>query len=415
MSGTIRYCWPRTSRWCARRWPRCSAWRTTSRWSPRSPAATRSSARPVTQRRDVALLDIEMPGMHRHRGGRRAPRGAARGTSVVILTTFGRPGYLRRAMEAGADAFLVKDAPAAQLAEAVRRVLRGRAGHRPELAAAALADGRQPAHRRASARSCARRPTAPPTRTSPARLHLSQGTVRNYLSTAIQKTAARNRTEAVRIARERAGSRGRAAYPEAARTHRDRPAPRQFRSARAARACRRTAVAVVGSASSSTSAYASSSARPGEIPRAHQQLAPARSATGPDVRAAAGTAPPPTAASAVLRPGRGPRPDVVEHPQHDVQRVGRLQHRRGRRGPRRARHQQRRVLPGEPPPAVEGIDQHAAPAGSPKPTTKCPGRATPYTGAPARRPTSIHTTDSRIGSPRRRRSTSCSSEDSSRW
>ncbi|WP_459182988.1 response regulator [Streptomyces sp.] len=150
---------------------------------------------------DVALLDIEMPGMT-GLDAAAALRKALPGVRIVIVTTFGRPGYLRRAMESGADAFLVKDAPAAQLADAVRRVLRGERVIDPALAAAALAEGADPLTPRerdvlrAAADGCANADIA-------RALHLSEGTVRNYLSTAIQKTAARNRAEAVRIARER--------------------------------------------------------------------------------------------------------------------------------------------------------------------------------------------------------------------
>ncbi len=147
---------------------------------------------------DVALLDIEMPGI----SGLDAAallRAEFPKLKVVILTTFGRPGYLRRAMECGADAFLVKDAPAAQLADAVRRVLRGERVIDPALAAAALADGANPL----TDRECDVLRAAADGSTNAeiaAALQLSQGTVRNYLSTAIQKTGARNRAEAVRTA-----------------------------------------------------------------------------------------------------------------------------------------------------------------------------------------------------------------------
>ncbi|KOT83211.1 response regulator transcription factor [Streptomyces rimosus] len=147
---------------------------------------------------DVALLDIEMPGI----SGLDAAallRAEFPKLKVVILTTFGRPGYLRRAMECGADAFLVKDAPAAQLADAVRRVLRGERVIDPALAAAALADGANPL----TDRECDVLRAAADGSTNAeiaAALRLSQGTVRNYLSTAIQKTGARNRAEAVRTA-----------------------------------------------------------------------------------------------------------------------------------------------------------------------------------------------------------------------
>lgn len=152
-------------------------------------------------RPDVALLDIEMPG----RTGIEAAADLHRelpGVKVVVVTTFGRPGYLRRAMEAGADAFLVKDAPASRLAAAVRTVLAGERVIDPALAAAALAEGADPlTHRerevlRAAADGTTNAEIA-------GALHLSPGTVRNYLSTAIQKLAARNRAEAVRVAREK--------------------------------------------------------------------------------------------------------------------------------------------------------------------------------------------------------------------
>jgi two-component system response regulator DesR len=150
---------------------------------------------------DVALLDIEMPGMTGIEAAAEL-REAMPGVKVVIVTTFGRPGYLRRAMESGADAFLVKDAPAAQLADAVRRVPRGERVIDPTLAAAALAEGADPLTGRehdvlrAAADGSVNADIA-------RRLRLSEGTVRNYLSTAIQKTGARNRAEAAGIAREK--------------------------------------------------------------------------------------------------------------------------------------------------------------------------------------------------------------------
>ncbi|WP_031521398.1 response regulator transcription factor [Streptomyces sp. NRRL F-5123] len=150
---------------------------------------------------DVALLDIEMPGMTGIEAAAQI-RAQCPGVKVVIVTTFGRPGYLRRAMESGADAFLVKDAPASELADAVRRVLRGERVIDPTLAAAALAEGADPLTPRerdvlsAAADGAVNAEVA-------RRLGLSEGTVRNYLSTAIRKTGARNRAEAVRIAREK--------------------------------------------------------------------------------------------------------------------------------------------------------------------------------------------------------------------
>ncbi|WP_037676278.1 DNA-binding response regulator [Streptomyces griseus] len=150
---------------------------------------------------DVALLDIEMPGATGIEAAAELQRELPE-LKVVVLTTFGRPGYLRSAMEAGAHAFLVKDAPAAQLAAAVRKVLAGERVIDPTLAAAALAGGANPLTDRerevlkAAADGSTNAELA-------AALHLSQGTVRNYLSTAIQKLAARNRTEAASIAREK--------------------------------------------------------------------------------------------------------------------------------------------------------------------------------------------------------------------
>ncbi|MFC8130443.1 response regulator transcription factor [Streptomyces sp. NPDC057302] len=150
---------------------------------------------------DVALLDIEMPGMT---GIEAAAELHAEfpELKIVVLTTFGRPGYLRSAMEAGADAFLVKDAPAAQLAEAVRKVLAGERVIDPTLAAAALAGGANPLtdREREVLRAAADGATNAELATA---LHLSPGTVRNYLSTAIQKLAVRNRAEAVKVARDK--------------------------------------------------------------------------------------------------------------------------------------------------------------------------------------------------------------------
>jgi len=149
-------------------------------------------------RPDVALLDIEMPG----RDGI-ATAAELRSTlpdcRVVMLTTFGRPGYLRQAMEVGAVAFLVKDSPARDLAAAIRRVLAGERVIDPELAAAALSAGPNPLSPRERDVLAAAADGATVGDVAE-RLHLSEGTVRNYLSAAIRKTAARNRIEAVRAA-----------------------------------------------------------------------------------------------------------------------------------------------------------------------------------------------------------------------
>ncbi|GLX05227.1 response regulator transcription factor [Microbispora sp. NBRC 16548] len=147
---------------------------------------------------DIALLDIEMPGRDgisaAEELGRRVP-----GCRVVILTTFGRPGYLRRAMEAGAVAFLVKDSPASELAAAIRRVLRGERVIDPGLAAAALSAGPNPLSPRERDVLSAAADGSTINDIS-LRLRLSEGTVRNYLSAAIHKTGARNRIEAVQKA-----------------------------------------------------------------------------------------------------------------------------------------------------------------------------------------------------------------------
>lgn len=152
-------------------------------------------------RPDVALLDIEMPGMDGIEAAA-ALRHELPGCAPLILTTFGRPAYLRRAMEAGAAGFLVKDAPAERLANAIRRAAGGDRVVDPELAAAALADGESPFTPREREVLEAGASGSPISEIA-ARLHLSEGTVRNYLSAAIGKTGARNRVEAWRIARER--------------------------------------------------------------------------------------------------------------------------------------------------------------------------------------------------------------------
>jgi two-component system response regulator DesR len=154
-----------------------------------------------TRHPDVALLDIEMPGQDGISAAAELARELPQ-TRTLILTTFGRPGYLRRAIESGVGGFLLKDAPADQLGDAIREVHAGRRVIDPELAATAIADGVSPltarehdvlvaATRHATAAAIA------------AQLYLSEGTVRNYLSAAIQKLGARNRQEALRIAEDK--------------------------------------------------------------------------------------------------------------------------------------------------------------------------------------------------------------------
>jgi len=150
---------------------------------------------------DVALLDIEMPGMDGLTAAA-ALRRACPGTKIVILTTFGRPGYLRRAMESGVSGFIVKDSPADKLARTIRDVLRGQRVIDPDLAAAALAEGTSPLTPRERDVLAASDNGAAIAAIATA-LCLSEGTVRNYLSACIQKTGARNRTEAFRVAEER--------------------------------------------------------------------------------------------------------------------------------------------------------------------------------------------------------------------
>jgi two-component system response regulator DesR len=151
-----------------------------------------------THAADVALLDVEMPGLDGIQVAA-ALRDALPSCRSLVVTTFGRPGYLRRAMEAGASGFVVKDTPSEQLADAVRRVASGLRVVDPGLAAESLASGSSPltsretevlvvAARGGSITDIART------------VHLSAGTVRNHLSSAIGKTGARNRSEAAGIA-----------------------------------------------------------------------------------------------------------------------------------------------------------------------------------------------------------------------
>ena len=159
------------------------------------------TAAALEHRPDVALLDIDMPGLD---GLAAAAVLTAQvpGCRVVMLTTFGRTGYLRRAMEAGAVGFVVKDAPADALADAVRRVMAGERVVDPALAAATLAAGESPLTARERDVLIAARSSATVAEIA-ARLYLAEGTVRNYLSGATTKTGTRNRTEALRVADER--------------------------------------------------------------------------------------------------------------------------------------------------------------------------------------------------------------------
>ncbi|MHB1539381.1 MAG: response regulator [Solirubrobacteraceae bacterium] len=155
----------------------------------------------VRVRPDVAVLDIEMPGGS---GLDVAGEIAAQlpACRVLIVTTFGRPGYLRRAMEAGAAGFLLKDAPASQLAEAIRRAAAGERVVDPGLAAAALSEGASPLTPREREVLCAARRGGTIAELATA-LHLSPGTTRNHLSATMQKIGASTRAEAIRIADEK--------------------------------------------------------------------------------------------------------------------------------------------------------------------------------------------------------------------
>jgi two-component system response regulator DesR len=149
---------------------------------------------------DVALLDVEMPGLDGI-AATAALRAAVPACRVLMVTTFGRPGYLRRAMEAGASGFVVKDTPARQLAEAVRRVHAGLRVVDASLAAETLASGVSPLTARETDVLRAARAGGTVADLA-ATVHLSEGTVRNHLSAAIGKTGARTRADAVRIAEE---------------------------------------------------------------------------------------------------------------------------------------------------------------------------------------------------------------------
>ena len=151
-------------------------------------------------RPDVALLDVEMPGLDGIEATR-ALKAVHPEVRVLIVTTFGRPGFLRRALQAGADGFLVKDTPARQLADAVRRVHSGLRVVDPALAADSLVAGESPLTARESEVLRAARDGSAVAAIA-GRLFLSEGTVRNHLSSAIGKTGTANRAEAVRVAEQ---------------------------------------------------------------------------------------------------------------------------------------------------------------------------------------------------------------------
>lgn len=150
---------------------------------------------------DVCLVDIEMPGTDGIEATR-AVRARYPQVHCLIVTTFGRPGYLRRALEAGASGFVVKDAPADELADAVRRVAAGLRVVDPALATASLVEGRNPLTPREQ--DVLREALSGATVADISRrVHLSPGTVGNHLSSAIGKTGTGTRVEAAAVARDR--------------------------------------------------------------------------------------------------------------------------------------------------------------------------------------------------------------------
>jgi two-component system, NarL family, response regulator DesR len=150
---------------------------------------------------DVALLDVEMPGGD-GLDAAAALREKVPSCRVIILTTFGRAGYLKRAMENGAAGFLLKDAPSSELAKAIHKVMRGERVVDPDLATLALSAGDNPLTDREREVLAASEGGATIEDVA-ARLYLSEGTVRNYLSAAIKKLGTRNRVEAARLAQRR--------------------------------------------------------------------------------------------------------------------------------------------------------------------------------------------------------------------
>jgi two-component system response regulator DesR len=152
----------------------------------------------LTLKPDVVVTDIEMPGLS---GLELAMELRQRGSTarVIILTTFARPGYLRRALDAGANGYLLKDAPSSRLADAIRRVHGGGRAVDPELAAEAWSESDPLTDRERQVLRLAADGQAGAEIAE--QLELSEGTVRNYLSEAISKLGAKNRVEAARIAR----------------------------------------------------------------------------------------------------------------------------------------------------------------------------------------------------------------------
>ncbi|MGV9598265.1 response regulator transcription factor [Streptosporangium sandarakinum] len=154
----------------------------------------------LRSRPDVAVLDIELPGTDGITASVEL-REKVPGCRVLVLTAMGQPGQVHRALAEGIEAFLVKDAPGDRLADAVRRTAQGLRVLDPELVASALAYGASPLTPRETAvlKEAAR---GAPAEEIAGRLHLSAGTVRNYLTNAVSKTGARNKVDAIRIAED---------------------------------------------------------------------------------------------------------------------------------------------------------------------------------------------------------------------
>lgn len=158
----------------------------------------------LEHRPDVLVTDIEMPkmtGLELAAAVNEQRKTSGLQTRVVVLTTFARAGYLRRALEAGVSGYLLKDSPASQLADALRRVVQGSRAIDPELAAEAWSEADPLTDRERQVLRLAAEGAS--TAAIADDLRLSEGTVRNYLSEAISKLGAANRIEAARIAREK--------------------------------------------------------------------------------------------------------------------------------------------------------------------------------------------------------------------
>jgi two-component system, NarL family, response regulator DesR len=163
-----------------------------------TPSGSEALKAALALRPDVVVTDIEMPGLSGLELANELRRHGS-STRIIILTTFARPGYLRRALDAGASGYLLKDAPSHRLADAIRRVHGGGRAVDPELAAEAWSESDPLTDRERQVLRLAAEGEAGAQIAE--KLELSEGTVRNYLSEAISKLGAKNRVEAARIAR----------------------------------------------------------------------------------------------------------------------------------------------------------------------------------------------------------------------